>query len=265
MVTRVDLPRLRALLDADAQLVEVLPAADYADQHLPGAINIPLKTLNSTTAAALDPTRPVVVYCSDGRCDMSPRAACRLETLGFADVYDYAAGKVDWLARNLPIEGASADAPTAGGRLRHDAPTAGPNEAVAAIRARVDASPYQFALVLAPDRTLLGQLQDTALAADPDTPAHEVMEPGPSTLSPRRTLANVEFHLRDHHLAYAIITDPEGHLLGTIHRDDLASTRDPNHRAEATPQGRGPAAGDVATSPSSAPPYQAPGGPGLWI
>ncbi len=66
MVARVDLPRVRALLDAGAQLVEVLPATEYADQHLPGAINIPLKTLNAATTDALDRTRAVVVYCWDG-------------------------------------------------------------------------------------------------------------------------------------------------------------------------------------------------------
>jgi rhodanese-related sulfurtransferase len=47
--------------------VEVLPAAEYTDEHLSGAINLPLKELDATTAAArLDPTRPVVVYCWDG-------------------------------------------------------------------------------------------------------------------------------------------------------------------------------------------------------
>ncbi|MFU8875421.1 rhodanese-like domain-containing protein [Micromonospora sp. SL4-19] len=66
MVARVDLPQLRALLDAGAQLVEVLPAAEYADQHLPGALNIPLKTLNADTTAPLDRSRPIVVYCWDG-------------------------------------------------------------------------------------------------------------------------------------------------------------------------------------------------------
>ena len=39
---------------------------------------------------------------------MSPRAACRLETLGFSEVYDYVAGKADWLARGLPREGEKA-------------------------------------------------------------------------------------------------------------------------------------------------------------
>jgi rhodanese-related sulfurtransferase len=66
MATRIDLVKLQKLLDGGGQLVEVLPAAEYADEHLPGAISLPLKQLDATTAARLDPARPVIVYCWDG-------------------------------------------------------------------------------------------------------------------------------------------------------------------------------------------------------
>jgi rhodanese-related sulfurtransferase len=65
-VLPVDLSGLRRLLDLGAQLVEVLPAHEYGEQHLPGAVNIPLKELDAARAGALDPSRPVVVYCWDG-------------------------------------------------------------------------------------------------------------------------------------------------------------------------------------------------------
>jgi rhodanese-related sulfurtransferase len=59
--------RLRELLaEPDTQLVEVLPPAEYEERHLPGAINIPLKTLDEHTTAGLDKTKEVVVYCWDG-------------------------------------------------------------------------------------------------------------------------------------------------------------------------------------------------------
>ena len=45
---------------------------------------------------------------------MSPRAACRLETLGFSDVYDYGGGKAEWLGYGLPREGENASVPYAG-------------------------------------------------------------------------------------------------------------------------------------------------------
>jgi rhodanese-related sulfurtransferase len=66
MATRIDLAQLQGLLEGGAQLVEVLPAAEYADEHLPGAISLPLKQLDASTAARLDPARPVIVYCWDG-------------------------------------------------------------------------------------------------------------------------------------------------------------------------------------------------------
>jgi len=61
----IDLPRLHRLIADGAQVVEVLPEAEYAEQHLPGAINLPLKILDADTAAQLDRERPVVVYCWD--------------------------------------------------------------------------------------------------------------------------------------------------------------------------------------------------------
>ncbi|HET9847712.1 MAG TPA: rhodanese-like domain-containing protein [Candidatus Dormibacteraeota bacterium] len=53
------------LLDQGAQLVDVLDPDDFEHSHLPGAINIPLKTLTRETTSRLDRSRPVVVYCND--------------------------------------------------------------------------------------------------------------------------------------------------------------------------------------------------------
>ena len=64
--TQILYPQLRELLDTGAQLVEVLPATEYDELHLPGAISIPLKTLDTDSTAELDRTKAVVVYCWDG-------------------------------------------------------------------------------------------------------------------------------------------------------------------------------------------------------
>jgi rhodanese-related sulfurtransferase len=61
----IDRERVQELLRSVAQLVEVLPSDEYEDEHLPGAVNIPLKELNAETAAQLDRGRPVIVYCYD--------------------------------------------------------------------------------------------------------------------------------------------------------------------------------------------------------
>jgi len=152
---------------------------------------------------------------------MSPRAGCRLEGLGFTDVYDYAAGKVDWLAHNLPTDGTVADTPTAGSRLRTDVVTAALHERIADIRARVQSSRYRFALVVAANRTLLGRLRGAALNGDPDLTAEQAMESGPSTIRPHTPLDEIGTLLRDRNLTTSLVTDPEGRLLGLLHRDDL--------------------------------------------
>ena len=66
MPTSIDRNELQTLLtEQEAQLVEVLPAGEYEDEHLPGAINIPLKELDRQTTSRLDRGRPVIVYCYD--------------------------------------------------------------------------------------------------------------------------------------------------------------------------------------------------------
>ncbi len=65
MPAGIDRSRLQELVAAGAQLVEVLPRDEYEDEHLPGAVNIPLKELNRETAQQLERSRPVVVYCYD--------------------------------------------------------------------------------------------------------------------------------------------------------------------------------------------------------
>ena len=66
MPTPIDRDELQRLVrEEHAQLVEVLPPDEYDDEHLPGATNVPLKTLDRETTQPLDHNRPVIVYCYD--------------------------------------------------------------------------------------------------------------------------------------------------------------------------------------------------------
>jgi rhodanese-related sulfurtransferase len=65
MPAPIDRHRLRELMTTGIQLVEVLPREEYDEEHLAGAMNIPLKQLDAHAVAVLDPTKPVVVYCWD--------------------------------------------------------------------------------------------------------------------------------------------------------------------------------------------------------
>jgi rhodanese-related sulfurtransferase len=55
----------RLIADEKARLVEVLPAGDFEEEHIVGAINIPLKELDERAPRELERERPVIVYCND--------------------------------------------------------------------------------------------------------------------------------------------------------------------------------------------------------
>ena len=65
MPQAIDRDAVRRLANQGAQLVEVLPANEYAEDHLPGAINLPLRRLEQQATKILDRQRAVVVYCWD--------------------------------------------------------------------------------------------------------------------------------------------------------------------------------------------------------
>ncbi len=87
-------------------LVEVLPPEYYRKFHLPGAMNVPLDDHfeERIQEAVPDKDAPVVVYCYDTECQASSKAAQRMEALGYRQVFDYEAGKVDWQEAGLPTE-----------------------------------------------------------------------------------------------------------------------------------------------------------------
>jgi len=67
MPTSIDRHQVQKLCEEGAQLIEVLPAKVYEDEHLPGAINIPLKQFNRQAIASLRRGRPIIVYCHDSQ------------------------------------------------------------------------------------------------------------------------------------------------------------------------------------------------------
>lgn len=65
MPSEIDREEVQRLVAGGAQLVEVLPASEYREDHLPGAINIPLAQIDARAKEILDPSRSVIVYCAD--------------------------------------------------------------------------------------------------------------------------------------------------------------------------------------------------------
>jgi hypothetical protein len=97
---------------------------------------------------------------------MSPRAAWRLESLGFTSVYDFVPGKAAWLAMGLPREGRSTDVPNAGEVADPDVPTCLLSERIGEVRGRMTTGNHDICVVLHPEGVVMGRLRGEALPVD---------------------------------------------------------------------------------------------------
>jgi len=140
---------------------------------------------------------------------MSPRAAWRLERLGF-EVYDYAAGKVDWLAAGLPTVTGRSRARRALDGADRPPPTCSPATPVAELDDRSVVVVNEHGIVLG--RVRRGSRLDGAATAE------DVMEPGPTTVRAHEPLEELLVRMGRRNVREMVVTTPEGHLLGVVSR-----------------------------------------------
>jgi CBS domain-containing protein/rhodanese-related sulfurtransferase len=219
LVERVDTDAVRELINRGAALIEVLPKSAYDTEHLPGALSIPLGKLTGEAVACLDAKRPTITYCYDYQCDLSARAAHRLETLGFARVYDYAASKVAWLAAGLPAEGRIAENRRAGGVARTDVPTCDLDATVTDVAAIIDG--HERVVVTDDDGVVLGIVRRDILGLPDKTWVEAVMQPAPPTVRPSITVDELADSMENDGRSYVLVTHFDGTLVGLIERSDL--------------------------------------------
>lgn len=152
---------------------------------------------------------------------MSPRAAWRLESLGFTNVFDYAPGKLDWVSVGLPVEGAAAGTPNLGTLARRDSPTCKLGEPISAVKERLMSDPTSPCVVINDRRIVLGLLRSDAIQADGAKTAEEVMLSGPVTFRPNASLEDADRYLTDHKLRQALVTTSDGELIGLAGAEDI--------------------------------------------
>jgi CBS domain-containing protein len=157
---------------------------------------------------------------------MSPRAAWRLESLGFREVYEYRGGKADWLAAGLPTEGTGARKPRVLAYVQRDVPTCRLGEKVADAAARAAATGWDVCMVINEQGILLGRLDRKELQSDGTRLVEQAMRPGPSTYRPDTPAAELR-HLMTHRgIGKLPVTTGDGRLLGVICRDALDDLAD---------------------------------------
>lgn len=152
---------------------------------------------------------------------MSPRAAWRLEALGFEHVADYGAGKVEWLAYGLPREGSKVDLPSAGELADPEPLTCGLHDSVGELAPALQRARYGQCLVINEQRIVLGRIRRSALdGVDEGARAEAVMESGPSTVRPDVPARELIERLAQKSLNTALLTTPNGCLVGVFDRRD---------------------------------------------
>ena len=136
-------------------------------------------------------------------------------------MYEYRAGKSDWMAAGLPIEGEAAGRPTAATVARRDAPTCRLEESLRDVRARVRATGWDACVVVNEARIVMGLLRATELGRDDDVTIETAMRPGPSTLRPNIEIAEVATFMAEHDLPNTPVTTAWGELVGLLLREEV--------------------------------------------
>ena len=158
---------------------------------------------------------------------MSPRAAWRLESLGFGEVYDHTVGKLDWMAAGLPTEGTNAKRPRAGDLARKDTPTCKVEERLSEVRDRVQALGWDAVVVVNDERVVFGLLRAKEMALDGDQLIAQAMRPGPSTFRPYVLAEEMAHSMVEHKLESSPITTSDGRLVGLLLQKDVAGVTAP--------------------------------------
>jgi CBS domain-containing protein len=148
---------------------------------------------------------------------MSPRAAWRLEAAGFGPVYDYMAGKADWLAADLPFEGT---AQLAGMFTRRGVATTAADTPVAEVLGLLERQGFGPVLVLNQAGVVMGAAYRDKLAAAGDAAVGTVMRFGVSTVRPSEDAAALAHRMGHRQVTRVVVTRSDGTLIGLFFAED---------------------------------------------
>lgn len=154
---------------------------------------------------------------------MSPRAASRLDSLGFPRVYDYAAGKADWGSYGLPLEGQADSSTRVASIARREPPTCRVDESVAEVIDRLPEG-WDMCVVTTENGVVVGVLGRGALRGATTATVESAMTPGPSTIRPSARIDAIRKRMREQTLTSIVVTRSDGTLFGVVRREDLGGT-----------------------------------------
>jgi CBS domain-containing protein len=135
--------------------------------------------------------------------------------LGFAPVYDYVTGKVDWRAAGLPTYGSAVQGRVLG-VIEADVPTCRPDEPIADAIRRANQQGWVISVAINELRIVQGRLRLDRLGSHSEGAVLDHMEPGPATIRADADLVEMRQRMADRHVSSLIVSTPEGRLLGAI-------------------------------------------------
>ncbi len=147
-------------------------------------------------------------------------------------MYDYTAGKLDWIAAGLPTEGEAAGRPTAATVARRDVPTCRLEESLRDVRERARAAGWDACVVVNEARIVMGLLRADQLGREGDLAVESAMRPGPSTFRPHIAIAEMAEFMAQRDLPNAPVTTSEGELIGLLVREDAERAAHARHAPE---------------------------------
>ena len=163
---------------------------------------------------------------------MSPRAAWRLEAAGFGPVYDYVAGKSDWLAADLPFEGT---AKLAGMFTRRGVATVGEHTPAGGALHLLDAQGFGPVLVLNSAGVVMGAANRDGLgSASEEAEVGSVMRFGVSTVRPSEDAAALADRMARPGVTRVVVTRSDGTPAGLFFAADVTSQAEAAAQADTT-------------------------------
>jgi hypothetical protein len=159
---------------------------------------------------------------------MSPRAAARLERLGFGETYDYVGSKMEWIGEDLPFEGALAQRPRLSTLAERDVPTCRIDDTVARVRGGIGSSEL-CVVVDGPQRIVVGLVRAAALGMEDDRVIEDVMQEGPSTYRPHVTAVEMAENLDRAPLPWVLVSTASGSLIGLARPDAIRAAAEADH------------------------------------
>jgi rhodanese-related sulfurtransferase len=215
---RIDAVEANELIRDGITVIDVLPASIFRQEHLPGAVNIPLETFEPGQLDRFERADPLIVYCFDQHCDLSARATARFDRLGFEQVNDLIGGRAAWTALGLPTEGEVGDRR----RISHHLSPVASVPVDATIDSVAELGSQQLPVALLDEHgILLGALDPAALGLPGDTRVEDAMVPAPGTIRPELRVDEVVAQLRRDGLEHVFVTSVDGVLLGRVVVEEL--------------------------------------------